>query len=79
MDTSLEKFFGDIAPDASVDGLTVEKKIGEGAMANLYLVRDADGVQRIIKVPRQSLKVDPVSLVAFENELRLAPHLKDFP
>ena len=79
MDTSLEKFFGDIAPDASVDGLTVEKKIGEGAMANLYLVRDTDGVQRIIKVPRQSLKVDPVSLVAFENELRLAPYLKDFP
>ena len=62
-----------------MDGLTGEKTIGAGAMANLYLVRDADGVQRIIKVPRQSLKVDPVSLVAFENELRLAPHLKDFP
>ncbi|MEK7758735.1 MAG: bifunctional serine/threonine-protein kinase/universal stress protein [Pseudomonadota bacterium] len=79
MDNSLERFFGDIAPDASVDGLTVEKKIGEGAMANLYLVRDAAGGQRVIKVPRQSFKVDPVSLVAFENELRLAPYLEDFP
>ncbi len=79
MDTSLERFFGNGAPDASVDGLTVEKKIGEGAMADLYLVRDAQGGQRVIKVPRQSFKVDPVSLVAFENEMRLAPHLQDFP
>lgn len=73
-----EKIFGDIAPDTSVDGLTIEKKIGEGAMANLYLAHAADGGQRVIKVPRQSFAVDPVSLVAFENELRLAPYLEDF-
>jgi len=79
MDLNLGKFFGDLEPGGSVDGYIIEKKVGEGAMANLYLVRDADGQQRVIKVPRQSFKADPVSLVAFENELRLAPHLEDFP
>jgi serine/threonine protein kinase len=79
MDRTLEKFFGEMEPGFSVDGFTIEKKVGEGAMANLYLVRDANGQQHVIKVPRQSFNIDPVSLVAFENELRLAPHLEDFP
>ena len=70
--------FGELVPGMRLDDLTVERRIGEGAMANLYLVRDAAGHERVIKVPRQSLAVDPVSTVAFENELRLAPHLADF-
>jgi nucleotide-binding universal stress UspA family protein len=78
INTSLENCFGEIAPGTVIDGLIIEKMIGEGAMANLYLVREAGGGRRVIKVPRQSLKVDPVSLVAFENELRLAPYLENF-
>ncbi len=73
-----EKFFGDLEPGTAVDDLVIENKIGEGAMANLYLVRDAGGEQRVIKVPRQSFTEDPVSLIAFENELRLAPYLEGF-
>ena len=79
MDRNLEKFFGELEPGGSVDGFAIEKKVGEGAMANLYLVRNADGQQRVIKVPRQSFSVDPINLIAFENELRLAPHLESFP
>jgi protein-serine/threonine kinase len=71
--------FGDLAPGAQLDGLTVVRRIGEGGMANLYLVHDADGREQVIKVPRQALGTDPVSYVAFENELRLAPYLSDFP
>jgi len=78
MDYTPDKFFGELEPGASLDGHVIEKKIGEGAMANLYLVRDAGGEQRVIKVPRQSFTEDPVSLIAFENELRLAPYLEDF-
>ena len=78
MDNDLEKFFGELAPGTAVDDLIIEKKIGEGAMANLYLVRDTCGTQRVIKVPRRSFTEDPVSLIAFENELRLAPYLKGF-
>jgi protein-serine/threonine kinase len=71
--------FGDLAPGAQLDGLTVVRRIGEGGMANLYLVHDADSREQVIKVPRQALGTDPVSYVAFENELRLAPYLSDFP
>lgn len=75
---SLENCCDEFALGNVVDGLVIEKTIGEGAMANLYLVRDVGGERRVIKVPRQSLKMDPVCLVAFENELRLAPYLEDF-
>ena len=68
----------DELPENAIENYSIDKKIGEGAMANLYLARDSDGKQSVIKVPRQSLKVDPVCLVAFENELRLAPYLADF-
>ncbi len=68
-----------LEPGQYVAGFTIEKKIGEGAMAVLYLVTDKDGNQHSLKMPRQRLGVDPVSLVAFENELRLAPFLEDFP
>lgn len=69
----------DLEPGDLVAGYRVEKKIGEGAMAILYLVTDKDGHQFSLKMPRQRLGVDPVSLVSFENELRLAPYLADFP
>src|SRR4030067_479076 len=78
MDNDPEKFFGEPEPGAAVDGLIIEKKIGEGAMANLYLVRDTCGTQRVIKVPRRSFTEDPVSMIAFEYELRVALYLKDF-
>lgn len=71
--------FGDLPPGTVVDGLTLDRKIGEGGMANLYLAHGPDGRERVLKIPRQSLGTDPVSLVAFENELRLAPYLRDFP
>jgi len=71
-------FHGELAPGTRFDDLVVEHLIGIGAMANLYQVRDADGNERVIKVPRLSLAVDPVCAVAFENELRLAPYLEDF-
>jgi len=70
--------YGDLLPDTQIDGLTIVRLLGEGAMANLYLVRDETGSERVIKVPRHALSTDPVSLVAFENELRLAPYLADF-
>ncbi|BAU47060.1 serine/threonine protein kinase [Sulfurifustis variabilis] len=70
---------GELQPNSVVDGMTVERKIGEGAMASLYLVRSDAGEPLVIKVPCHSLQADPVSLVAFENELRLAPYLQEFP
>lgn len=69
----------ELEPGQVIAGYTIEKKIGEGAMAILYLVTGKDGLQHSLKMPRQRLGVDPVSLVAFENELRLAPHLEDLP
>lgn len=69
----------ELKPGQLIAGFSIEKKIGEGAMAVLYLVTDKDGRQYSLKMPRQRLGVDPVSLVAFENELRLAPYLEDFP
>lgn len=69
----------ELEPGQYIAGFTIVKKIGAGAMAVLYLVTDKDGHQYSLKMPRQRLGVDPVSLVAFENELRLAPYLEDFP
>ena len=68
----------ELEPGQIVAGFTIQKKIGEGAMAVLYLVTDQEGNQLSLKMPRQRLGVDPVSLVAFENEIRLAPYLEDF-
>jgi len=67
----------ELEPGQHIAGYRIQKKIGEGAMAILYLVTDSDGQQHTLKIPRQLLGVDPVSLVAFENELRLAPYLQD--
>lgn len=63
----------------SLDGYTIERQIGEGGMARLYLARDADRRQRVLKVPHRNCAADPVAVVAFENELRLARYLEDFP
>lgn len=62
-----------------VDGFTIERKIGEGGMAVLYLAVNAAGERRVLKFPRSAPEADPVALVAFENELRLARYLEDFP
>ncbi len=69
----------ELVAGAHLDGFTIERKIGEGGMAELYLALDTGGRRRVLKVPRGSLSADPASLVAFENELRLAPYLEDFP
>jgi len=69
----------DLEPGSTYDGFIIEKKIGEGGMAVLYLARDKQGQQQVLKLPRQAMDVDPVSMVAFENELRLATYLEDFP
>ncbi len=66
-------------PGSNFDGYTIDKLIGEGGMARLYLAHDESGRQRVLKVPRRTLDVDPVAVVAFENELRLARYLEDFP
>ena len=66
----------ELAPGSQIDGFTIEKKIGEGGMALLHLAHDATGRARVLKVPRRALNVDPVAVVAFENELRLAPYLE---
>ncbi len=66
-------------PGSTFDGYTIEKQIGEGAMAVLYLAHDENGRQCVLKVPRRTLDTDPVAVVAFENELRLARYLEDFP
>ena len=65
-------------PGSKFDGYTIEKQIGEGGMAVLYLAHDESGLQRVLKVPRRTLDTDPVAVVAFENELRLARYLEDF-
>lgn len=70
---------GEYTPGAVLDGLRIEKMIGAGAMANLYLARAPDNKPLVLKIARHCLGVDPVSLVAFENELRLAPYLSEFP
>lgn len=66
-------------PGSNFDGFTIEKQIGEGGMARLFLAHDENGRQRVLKVPRRTLDADPVAVVAFENELRLAHYLEDFP
>lgn len=71
--------YSEFEPGSKFDGFTVDKQIGEGGMALLFLAHDENGRQRVLKVPRRTLDVDPVSLVAFENELRLARYLEDFP
>jgi protein-serine/threonine kinase len=68
----------DYPPGTRIAGFTIEQKIGEGGMAWLYLAVDGAGQRRVLKIPRGSLAADPASLVAFENELRLAPYLEDF-
>lgn len=65
-------------PGSNLDGYTIEKQIGEGGMAVLYLAREENGNKRVLKVPRRTLDADPVAVVAFENELRLARYLEDF-
>lgn len=69
----------ELAPGSQIDGFTIVKQIGEGGMALLHLAQDETGRQRVLKVPRRALNVDPVAVVAFENELRLAHYLEDFP
>jgi serine/threonine protein kinase len=66
-------------PGSNFDGFTIEKQIGEGGMAVLFLAHDENGRQCVLKVPRRTLDTDPVAVVAFENELRLARYLEDFP
>lgn len=66
-------------PGSNFDGFTIEKQIGEGGMAVLFLAHDESGRQCVLKVPRRTLDTDPVAVVAFENELRLARYLEDFP
>lgn len=66
-------------PGSKVDGYTIDKLIGEGSMALLYLAHEESGRQRVLKVPCRTLDTDPVAVVAFENELRLARYLEDFP
>lgn len=66
-------------PGSTVDSYTIVGQIGEGDMARLYLAIDADACRRVFKVPRRTLEDDPVAVVAFENELRLARYLEDFP
>ena len=69
----------DFEPGSQFDGFTIEKQIGEGGMARLFLAHDEQGRSRVLKVPHRTLDSDPVAVVAFENELRLARYLEDFP
>jgi len=71
--------FSAFEPGSKFDGFTIEKQIGEGGMARLFLAHDENGRKRVLKVPRRTLDTDPVAVVAFENELRLARYLEDFP
>ncbi|MCR4302704.1 MAG: bifunctional serine/threonine-protein kinase/universal stress protein [Gallionella sp.] len=68
-----------LEPGSKFDGFTIEKQIGEGGMARLFLAHDENGRQRVLKVPHRTLDADPVAMIAFENELRLAHYLEDFP
>ncbi len=77
--SALPTVHADLEPGSLYDGFTIDKKIGEGGMAVLYLAKDAQAQQVVLKIPKQAMDVDPVSMVAFENELRLAPYLDDFP
>lgn len=63
----------------ALEGFTIERQIGEGGMAVLYLAVNSAGERRVLKFPRRAPEADPVALVAFENELRLARYLEDFP
>lgn len=74
-----QEFSPEFTQGSQFDGFTIEKLIGEGGMARLYLAHDENGRQRVLKVPRRTLDADPVAVIAFENELRLAHFLEDFP
>jgi len=71
--------FPAIEPGAKLNNLTVEKLLGEGGMARLFLACDESARKYVLKVPNRVLGTDPVAAVAFENELRLARYLEDFP
>lgn len=43
------------APGQLIAGFTIQGKIGEGAMAVLYLLTDKDGNRFSLKMPRQRL------------------------
>lgn len=65
-------------PGTRLGPYTIERQVGEGGMALLYLAIDQTGGQYVLKLPRTPADTDPASQVAFENELRLAPYLGDF-
>jgi len=68
-----------LEPGTKLTNLTIEKVIGEGGMARLFLASDETARKYVIKVPNRELGTDPVAAVSFENELRLARYLEDFP
>lgn len=69
----------ELQPGTVLDEFRIERKIGEGGMARLYLAVNLEGQYKVLKVPRQSYGIDPVCVVSLENEMRLAPYLEDFP
>ena len=77
--TETDQTSPEFAAGSRFDGYTIERQIAEGGMARLYLAHDEAGKRRVLKVPRLTHDTDPVAVVAFENELRLARYLEDFP
>ena len=69
----------ELQPGTVLDEFRIERKIGEGGMARLYLAVNLESSTKSSKVPRQSYGIDPVCVVSLENEMRLAPYLEDFP
>jgi eukaryotic-like serine/threonine-protein kinase len=56
----------------TVDGYTLLRRLGEGAMGTVYLARDRSGTQVALKVIRADLAHDAVFLRRFAAETRLA-------
>lgn len=65
---------GDSVPE-KIGAYTVERKIGEGGMASVYLGKDAQGYQYALKVPHIRYLQDPEFLSRFRHEAKIGQSL----
>jgi eukaryotic-like serine/threonine-protein kinase len=65
-----------LVPGAEIGGFRLEEPVHAGGMATLWRVtRDHDDPPLIMKIPRLSHGEDPATIVAFEVERMILPHL----
>ena len=73
-DTTVENELGPLKPGDRFGDCTVERLLGQGSMASVFLVRASDGAQYALKVMNPELaKNDPTYRERFLREAEFAP------